>query len=55
MFGQYLPEIKSYSNKNYNPDPKHEKKKDQDFLNYKPADWEVRDLLEEIKTLKQKH
>jgi hypothetical protein len=34
-----LPEIKSYANKNYNPDPKYEKKKDSEFINYKPAAW----------------
>ena len=34
--GEYMPEIKSYANKNYQPDPKYERKKDSDFVNYKP-------------------
>ena len=53
--GQYMPEIKSYANKNFQPDPKYERKKDSDFANYQPADWEVRDVIEEIRTLKHKH
>ena len=38
--GEYLPEIKSYANKNYSPDPpKHEKKKAEEYSNHKPAQW----------------
>ena len=37
--GEYLPEIKSYANKNYQPDPKPDKKKNDEYANYKPAPW----------------
>jgi uncharacterized coiled-coil DUF342 family protein len=55
ILGEYLPEIRSYANKNYQPDPKYEKKKDSDFASYKPADWEAKNIIEEIQTLKEKH
>jgi hypothetical protein len=37
--GDYLPELKSYANKNFQPEPKYEKKKKEDLGNFKPAKW----------------
>lgn len=52
--GDYLPDIKSYANKNYQPEPKSEKKKKEEPL-YKPAKWEIKDVFDELRTLKEKH
>lgn len=54
--GDYLPELKSYANKNFVPEPKYEKKKKDEELNgYKPEQWEISDAKDELKTLKEKH
>lgn len=41
MNGEYLPDIKSYANKNYMPDIKIDKKKKdkEEAVNYRPAKW----------------
>jgi len=41
MNGDYLPEIKSYANKNFVPEPAKydKKKKDEEFGSYKPEKW----------------
>lgn len=48
MNGEYLPDIKSYANKNFMPDIKIDKKKKdkEEGVNYRPAKWEINDAFE---------
>ncbi len=55
ILGQYLPEIKSYANKNYQPEIKTDKKKTDEYANYKPAAWQIKNAEEQLQTLREKH
>ena len=55
MNGDYLPEIKSYANKNFQPEAVSAKKKKDQHAVYKPAGWEIADAADELRTIKEKH